>query len=83
MEAIRKIFPDAQDSVTIDLPPSFRHRLIEVVVMPVDAAPADNGVPAGGSAWPAGLFDQIAGAWHGEPLVRAPQGTADVRAPFD
>ena len=39
METIRKIFPDAQDSVTIDLPPSFRHRLIEVVVMPVDATP--------------------------------------------
>ncbi len=82
MEAIRKMFPDAQDSVTVDLPPSFRHRLIEVVVMPIDAAPA-NSTQAAGSAWPAGLFEKIAGAWHGEPLVRAPQGTADVRTPLD
>ncbi len=82
MEAIRKIIPDAQASITVDLPPSFHHRLVEVVVMPVDAAPANSALP-GGSAWPAGLFEQIAGAWHGEPLVRAPQGVAEVRTPLD
>ena len=81
MEAIRKMFPDAQDSITVDLPPSFRHRLIEVVVMPVDAAPA-NSNDEGGAAWPEDLFEQIAGAWHGEPLVRAPQGVAEVRTPL-
>ncbi len=82
MEAIRKMFPDAQDSITVDLPPSFRHRLVEVVVTPLDAAPANSG-RSGVSAWPAGFFEQVAGAWRGEPLVRAPQGTADLRTPLD
>ena len=70
MEAIRKMFPDAQDSITVDLPPPFRHRLVEVVVTLLDAAPANRDC-GGASAWPAGFFEQDAGAWSGEPLVRA------------
>ena len=82
MEAIRKILPDAQDSVTIDLPPSFRHRVIEVVVTPLDAEPA-KGDAGAATAWPAGFFGQVAGAWSGEPLTRAPQGTVEPRTPLD
>ena len=79
METIRKILADAQDSVTVELPPSFRHRTIEVVVMPIDAEPASGNA----AAWPAGFFGQVAGAWRGAPLTRAPQGTVDPRAPLD
>lgn len=47
MEAIRKMYPDAPDSITVDLPPSFRHRLVEVVVMPVETEPANGSQAAG------------------------------------
>ena len=80
MEAIRKILPDAQDSVTVDLPPSFRHRRIEVVVTPLDETPANG--DTGGRAWPPGFFDQVSGAWKGATLERAPQGEAEQRRPF-
>ena len=82
MEAIRKILPDAQDSVTVDLPPSFRHRRIEVVVTPLDETPANSGT-GGIRAWPPGFFDRVSGAWKGVPLERAPQGEAEQRTPFD
>ena len=82
MEAIRKILPNAQDSITIDLPASFRDRTIEVVVMQLDAGSADTG-GHDASAWPADFFKQVAGAWSGEPLVRAPQGAAEPRSPLD
>ncbi len=29
--------------------------------------------------WPPGLFDQTAGAWQGEPLVRGPQEEIEQR----
>lgn len=29
--------------------------------------------------WPDGFFQEIAGGWQGEPLDRAPQGTAEAR----
>ena len=82
METIRKVLADAQDSVTVELPPSFRHRPIEVVVMPLDAEPASRNAGAA-ATWPADFFGRVAGAWSGEPLTRAPQGAADPRAPLD
>lgn len=82
MEAIRKILPDAQNSVTVELPPSFRHRPIEVVVTPLDDGPAGAGSRAA-TAWPADFFKEVAGAWSGVPLTRAPQGAAEPRAPLD
>ena len=82
MEAIRKILADAQDSVTVELPPSFRHRPIEVVVMPLDADPASGNAGAPGN-WPADFFGQVAGGWSGAPLTREPQGAVDPRAPLD
>lgn len=81
MEAIRKILSDAPDSVTIELPPSFRHRKIEIVVMPLDAEPANT--ETGASGWPVDFFKHTAGAWSGEPLTRAPQGLPESRAAFD
>ena len=81
MEAIRKILSDAQDSVTVELPPSFRHRMIEVVVTPLDAEPDSQNAAA--ATWPAGFFELIVGAWSGEPLTRAPQGASEARLPLD
>ncbi|MBI4420174.1 MAG: hypothetical protein HY560_05055 [Gemmatimonadetes bacterium] len=30
-------------------------------------------------AWPANYFDQVVGAWRGEPLERPPQGSYEIR----
>ncbi len=32
--------------------------------------------------WPDDYFEAVIGGWVGEPLERAPQGTAEVREPF-
>jgi len=31
--------------------------------------------------WPTGFFEEVVGAWQGEPLQRAEQGAFDVRDP--
>lgn len=33
--------------------------------------------------WPEGFFEQTAGCWQGEPLVRAPQGEFETRLRFE
>lgn len=35
------------------------------------------------ATWPSDFFSQVAGAWHGEPLERAPQGSMTPRATLD
>jgi len=35
------------------------------------------------ATWPSDFFSQVAGAWHGEPLKRAPQGSMTPRATLD
>jgi hypothetical protein len=35
------------------------------------------------AAWPPDFFSRVAGAWHGEPLTRAPQGSMTQRATLD
>jgi len=52
----------------------------------VSVEPVDNG--AGGKTleelgWPKGFFEETAGAWAGEPLVREPQGVYEVRKPLE
>ncbi len=37
----------------------------------------------GARAWPADFFVNVIGAWHGEPLTRAPQGVAESRTKLD
>lgn len=32
--------------------------------------------------WPANFFDEVVGAWQGEPLKRAPQGDYETRTPL-
>ena len=38
MEGLRKIVDNAQEQLTITLPPSLHHRRLEVIVLPVDEA---------------------------------------------
>lgn len=32
--------------------------------------------------WPEGFFEEVAGGWEGEPLVRPPQGESEPREPL-
>ena len=80
MEAIRKIMLSPQDSITVELPPSFRRRMLEVLVMPLDDGAAATPPVSG---WPADFFTRIAGGWSGPALERAPQGEFEVRKALD
>ena len=82
MEAIRKIMQAPQDSITVQLPPSFRRRMLEVLVMPLDDDTATNAAGSG-SGWPADFFTRIAGGWSGPALERAPQGKFEIRKALD
>ena len=46
-------------------------------------APAHSTEAGSASAWPADFFVNVIGAWHGEPLTRAPQGVAESRTELD
>lgn len=36
MEVLRKIIDNAQEQLTLTLPPNLRHRRLEVIILPVD-----------------------------------------------
>ena len=46
-------------------------------------APAHSTEGGSAGAWPADFFVNVIGAWHGEPLTRAPQGVAESRTELD
>ena len=53
---------------------------LEVMVIMHPLTPAATAGKPEGLGWPPGFFEQTAGAWVGEPLVRAPQGEYEMRA---
>jgi hypothetical protein len=80
MSAIRQVFDDAPDSVSI--PAALRHRRLEIVFLPLDEAfaPIEHvDLPA---AWPEGFFEQTAGALPDLP-EREPQGEHQTREPLE
>ena len=76
-KAIRKIMQAPHDSITIELPPDFRLRNLEVLVTPIAE---QVGVD---SVWPQDFFTRIAGGWSGAPLERGPQGEFEARLALD
>ena len=77
VDATRKIMLSPQDSITVELPPSFRRRML---VMPLDDGAAATPPVSG---WPADFFTRIADGWSGPALERAPQGEFEVRKALD
>jgi hypothetical protein len=71
MQAVREIQTAENDRVFIIVPKSFLHRKLEIIVMPMDDASTQ--------AWPTRFFEQTAGCFVGEPLVRGDQGTYEMR----
>jgi hypothetical protein len=47
MNAIRQVFDDAAAQLRIDLPPAFRHRRVEVIILPLDEPVAPHHDTAG------------------------------------
>ncbi|MSQ60311.1 MAG: hypothetical protein EXR36_11895 [Betaproteobacteria bacterium] len=57
MEALRKIITASEDSIVVELPPAFRHRKLEVLVMTIEdllAGPKPTN-------WPKDFFTDVAG----------------------
>lgn len=80
MNAVRQIYDDAPESVTV--PVGLRHRCLEIVFLALDNGTRsleDTEVPA---AWPEGFFEQTAGALPDLP-EREAQGEHQRREPFE
>ena len=54
---------------------------VEIIFQPVNVHTAPSTPEAHG--WPPGFFEQTAGAWAGERLVRGPQGNYEERQALD
>ena len=78
MTYFRQIYEEIPAAIPI--PPSLRHRRVEVIILPLDE-PAANGKQEGVdvNGWPIGFFEETAGQWAGEPLARESQGEYEVR----
>ena len=64
MEAMRTIYQ--YGPVSIEVPPEFRSRPIEVIIMPIDQ-------PSNPASWSQKLVAAVFGSWEGGLLVREPQ----------
>lgn len=69
------IGPDG--TLTLEVPTPLRETDVEVILV-VQALIAFQAGPES-PGWPAGFFEQTAGAWRGEPLQREPQGEYEAR----
>ncbi len=77
MQPIRQIYYDAPS--TISIPEELQHQAVEVIIWPLDKAEARQETETDANGWPIGFFEETAGAWAGEPLVRESQGEYEQR----
>jgi hypothetical protein len=70
MEVIRTIYPSGPES--IEVPPEFRSRPIEVIILPIDQ-------PSNSASWSHRLISEVFGSWEGGLLVREPQPSIESR----
>lgn len=73
MQSIKLRSHVGQDGILkLEVPLGLSEMDLEVVVVVQPVAKTQTG-------WPPGFFEQTAGAWAGEPLVREPQGEYETR----
>ena len=60
------------------IPKNLKHRMVEVILLPLDTEPASRRVDKRGSS----SLAVFAGAWEGEALVREEQGPYEKREEF-
>ena len=63
----------------LQVPVGITNTDLEVMVVVQPIAPASGRKTPEDLGWPPGFFEQTAGCWQGEPLVREPQGEYEVR----
>ncbi|MFN8487760.1 MAG: hypothetical protein U0350_09230 [Caldilineaceae bacterium] len=69
---------------TITVPPEFRQRRVELIILPLDESTVNGQAAAvDANGWPLGFFDETEGRWAGEPLAREPQGDYETRLEFE
>lgn len=67
--------------LTKQLSPEYRLKLMEILTQTLwEIVPRNEEMPLQNGEWPSNFFEETAGAWQGEPLIRAPQGEYEVRA---
>ncbi len=78
MEAIRQIYERIPGTITI--PPEFRDRRVEVIILPLDQNEEKNpnGAAVDENGWPIGFFEATFGSVPDLP-EREPQGDYEVR----
>ncbi len=55
----------------VEVPLEMRQRRVEVIILALEEqSPNGNGGTTDALGWPAGFFEETAGQWAGEPLVR-------------
>lgn len=78
MQPIRQIYQDAPSSISI--PEELRHQPVEIIIWPLAKTEIEQ---TDANGWPIGFFEETAGAWAGEPLIREPQGEYEQRLELD
>lgn len=66
---------DASHLVLDELLPEFVSKRVRILIFVDD----EQHVVHEETEWSADFFEQVAGGWQGEPLVRAPQGEFETR----
>ena len=78
MNVIREIREVRQGTISIDVPAALLHRMVEIIVIPLDEVSTGAG-REGQKGWPPGFFENTAGSLADDPIQRAPQGDFEHR----
>jgi hypothetical protein len=76
MQPIRQIYQDTPSVIHISIPEALQHHPVEVIIRPLEDTSQQE---TDANGWPIGFFEETAGAWAGEPLVREHQGEYEQR----
>lgn len=82
MSHYRHVFEKLPASIRV--PSELRHRRVEVILLPLDEAMAqETDSMLDELGWPPGFFERTAGQWSGAPLLRESQGEYEAREELD
>ncbi|RKZ39208.1 MAG: hypothetical protein DRR00_33570 [Candidatus Parabeggiatoa sp. nov. 3] len=77
MQALRKIYHEISDTLTIPVPAAFQNGSVEIIMLPLDETTSQGMVK--NNDWPPYFFEKTAGCLADDPIERAPQGDYEIR----